>query len=127
MKSEMVETKTVRIWMEDGLMFITLLPKAILTLAEAKKNVVVMQKLAGGQKRPVLTNMQQIGWITREAGIYSAGEDVQQVVSALAVLVGSSFTKTLANLWKDFEKPSLPYEIFTSESGALAWLKGFLE
>jgi len=54
MKTEIIETKTVKIWMDDGLMFITVLPGANLSLPDVKKNVEIMREFVSNQKRPVL-------------------------------------------------------------------------
>jgi len=128
MKSNMVETKTSQIWLDaEGILWVRLLPRAILTLPEAEKNTAIMQKLADGIKRPVLTDMRQIGGITREARQYSAGEAVQQVNRALAMHVYSPFTRSLGNLWLGINKPAFPSKMFISEEEAIAWLKGFLD
>jgi len=68
-----------------------------------------------------------VGSHVRGAGHYSASDPVGQVVSALAVVVSSQFTRSLAGLWRDIEAPLFPYQIFTSDTDGIEWLKKFLE
>jgi hypothetical protein len=128
MKSDVFETKTVQIWLDaDGILWVRLLPGVVLTLPEAEKNTAIMQELAGGKKRPVLTDMRQIGGITREARQFSAGEAVQKVNLALAMHVNSPFTRSLGNLWLGINKPPFPSKMFSRAEEAVVWLKGFLD
>ena len=46
---------------------------------------------------------------------------------SVAVLVDSSVSRVLGNVFLGFNKPAYPTQLFTSEDEAVAWLKGFLE
>lgn len=128
MNSEKIQTNTVQIWLDqEGILWVRLLPGAILTLVEAEKNTAIMHQLAGGKKRPIFTDMRQIGGITREARQFSASDAVQQVSRALAMHVNSPFTKSLGNLWLGINKPPFPSKMFISEIAAIAWMRGFLD
>ena len=128
MKSEMMQTPTAQIWLdEDDILHMKLLPKAVLTLPEVKDNTEVVHQLADGKRKPVFIDISQIGGISREARQYSAGEGVNDVLTALAILISSPLTRALGNLWFGINKPMFPSRLFTSEDEALAWLRNFLE
>ena len=97
----------------------------IYTLADAQKNVEIMHQLADGQKRPVLVEMKQIKNMDGDARAYSAGDNVESITLALAMVIGSTPGKTLGNLWLGINKPSFPTRMFNSETEAIKWLKGF--
>ena len=128
MKSEIIETRTSQFWLnEDGILWVKTLPQAYYTLADAQKNVEIMHQLADGQKRPVLVEMKQIKGMDGDARAYSAGDNVEGITLALAMVIGSTLGKTLGNLWLGINKPPFPSKIFVSEEEAITWLKDFLE
>jgi hypothetical protein len=48
------------------------------------------------------------------------------VESAAALLIGSPLTRAIGNFFMGLNKPLIPTRLFTSETEALAWLKGFV-
>ncbi len=127
MKSEIIETKTVQLWLEDDdIIWVRTLPQAYYTLADAVENVALMHKLADGQMKLVLVDMKQIKGMAGDARKYSAGYEVEGITSALAMVVDSPLSKTLGNLWLRINKPSFPTKLFNLESEAVIWLKSFL-
>ena len=126
MKSEMIESRTSQFWLdEEGILCVKTLPQAYYTLADAQKNVEIMHQLADGQKRPVLVEMKQIKGMDGNARAYSAGDNVESITLALAMVIGSTLGKALGNLWLGINKPSFPTRMFNSETEAIKWLKGF--
>ena len=127
MKRDVIETKTALIWVsEEGILWMRVLPKAILNLAGVEENTAIVKQLTKNQKMPLLIDISEIGGITRDARIFSAGKEVDGVLSAMAVLINSPFTRTIGNLWFGINKPVFQSKMFTSEEEALVWLKGFL-
>lgn len=102
-----------------------LLPGITLTLSEVKTNIEVVRQLSGGKRMPLCIDISQIGSITREARQYSAGESVEEVISALAILIGSVMTQVLGNLWLGINKPVFPSRLFTSRDEAMRWLRNY--
>jgi hypothetical protein len=67
------------------------------------------------------------GRLDREARQYYAGPQYAAVVSATALLVRSPVGRLIGSFVRRLTRPLSPIRTFTSESEALAWLKGFLE
>ena len=120
--------QTGRIWLEeDGIVRATYFPKAEETLAEAKEHIAAVVKVSRGNKYPVLVDCRKLKSITREAREYYAGKETANAVSAMAVLMGSPVSRTLGNFFMRLNKPLSPTRLFTSETEALEWLKGFIQ
>ena len=118
--------RTGRIWLEeDGIVRATYFPKAEETLAEAKEHIAAVVKVSRGNKYPVLVDCRKLKSITREAREYYAGKETANAVSAMAVLMGSPVSRTLGNFFMRLNKPISPTRLFTSETEAIKWLKGF--
>ena len=100
-----------------------LLPRAVLTLPAVMHKTEVVHRLADGRRKPVFIEISQIGGITREARQYSAGDGVNDVLTALAILINSPVARALGNLWFGINKPIFPSKLFTSETEAIDWLK----
>jgi hypothetical protein len=127
MDNEINFTPTANIWLdENDILHMELLPKAVLTLAAVQHNTEVVRRISNGKPRPVFIDIIEIGGITREARQYSAGEGVNEVLTALAILIGSPVTRTLGNIWFGINKPIFPARLFTSKDEALEWLRNFL-
>ena len=112
---------------EDGIVRATYFPKAEETLAEAKEHIAAVVKVSRGNKYPVLVDCRKLKSITREAREYYAGKETANAVNAMAVLMGSPVSRTLGNFFMRLNKPLSPTRLFTSETEALEWLKGFIQ
>ena len=121
-------TSTVNIWLEEnGIIYMVDLPGAEETLNNAIENVATVWKASDGIKRPVLIDIRQLKSITKEAREYYASKETAQYGTAVALLLSSPATKVIGNFFIRFNKPTLPFKIFTSENEAVDWLKGFIE
>ncbi|MDH5542455.1 MAG: hypothetical protein OEY64_05780 [Nitrospinota bacterium] len=120
-------TDTVDIWLdENGIIWMVDHKGAEERIEHARENVATVWKASGGIKRPVLIDIRQLKSITREAREYYAGEEVANFGSSVALLTSSPATKVIGNFFLKFNKPTLPFRIFTSELEAVHWLKGFI-
>jgi hypothetical protein len=48
-------------------------------------------------------------------------------VTSVAILIDSALSRLIGNVLLNFSKPVTPMRLFTSETEANQWLKGFLE
>jgi hypothetical protein len=127
MKSEVVETKGARLWLDDDGIFRSVTnSNSEITLELAREHLEIHIKITGRQKTPVLTDIRAIKSITREARIYLSGEEAEEVHAALGILIGSQVSKVIGNFFFGLNKPKFPTKMFTSEEKALDWLKGFI-
>jgi hypothetical protein len=120
----MIETPTARIWLDDeGILRGVLAEGAAETLAGAQANVAAAATLAAGRMVPVLIDLRSMRSITQEARHYYAGEDPARYARAQALLVGSPLSRLIGNFFIGLNKARFPVRLFTSEDGAIAWLK----
>ena len=112
---------------EDGIARVVFLPNAVVTLEAAKEHFAACVESAQGRRVPVLGHVEGIKSVDREARQYFAGEEASRVTRASAILVGSPVARVVGSFFVGLNKPSFPVRLFTSESEAIEWLKGFLE
>lgn len=110
----------------DGIIRITIHPHTEETLADAQESVRAGAVLGRGQRRPLLVDIRAMKAQEREARIYYSGPEAAQVASAMALLSGSRVSALIANFFITVTKNSIPTKLFTDETEALMWLKGFL-
>ena len=82
-----------------------------------------VERLAAGRPVPLLVDMGVTKGLDRDSRTR-----FQQAanVKAIALLVGSPVSRVVANLFIGLNRPAHPIRLFTAESEALAWLRGFL-
>jgi hypothetical protein len=128
MENEVVVTRSAKIWLgEDGIVR-SIEPRAeAVTLAYTKEIFSAILKVSKGKKRPFLADIRKIKSVDRESREYFASEEVSNAVSAIALLVSSPVSKVIGNFYMRLNNPVCPTKLFTSESEAIEWLKGFIE
>ncbi len=128
MTDKSIETRTAKIWFgEDGILRIVLNPGAELTLADVEEHIAAARKITGGCKAPLLMDSCRIKSVSREARQFATREEAAKFISAQALLVGSPISRVIASFFLGLNKTPHPTKIFTSESEATEWLKGFVE
>lgn len=129
MKSEVVETRTSKVWLDEDGIFRTLsLPDVNVTLEDFKAINRQHRRLCGGKKTPILNDIRGAKtMVSREARIFAASEEACEITSAAALLVGSPVSRVIGNFFLGINRPPYPTRLFTSEAEAIKWLKGFLE
>ena len=83
-----------------------------------------MTELTGGRRSPVLVDMHGSGPLDRSARLEFARRD--DVVSAVALIVGTPLGRMMGNLFISLGKPLFPTRLFDNEASALAWLQAFV-
>ena len=127
MNKEVFESQAQRIWLgEDGILYIVAVPNAEISLADAREMTDASVRLAGGKKRPLFADLQQIKSITREAREHYAS-GAPQAVQAVALYVDLKISTILGNIFMAYNKPRVPTKMFTDRNEAIQWLKGFLK
>ena len=95
------------------------------TVKETKEVFSAIAWVSKGKKHPFLSDIRKVKSTDRESRVFFAGEEVAKSISAMGLLVGSAVTKIIGNIFLGFNKPKYPVRVFTSESEAIEWLKGF--
>jgi hypothetical protein len=96
-------------------------------LEDAKENVATVKKLIKGKKCPFFVDISKVLSVDRDARIYYVDEIERGPISAVALLVGSPLSKVIGNFFIGLNRGSAPCKLFTSETKAIEWLKGFVE
>jgi hypothetical protein len=121
-------SRGTKLWLgEDGIVRIIHKPDAEVTLESAKETMEAYLKIYQGKKRPLFVDTKMMKSLAREARQYYAGEEAAKVASAVALMVDTPVSKVLGNFYIGLSKPHLPSRLFSSDSEALEWLKGYLE
>lgn len=128
MNPHIVTTRNGQVWLgDDGVMRGVILPGAHVTLADALEVVSAGARVRGGVKRPLLVDLRRIQTVDLEARVYFASAEGGAGSVAVALLIGSPISRMIGNFFLGVNRPLLPVRLFTDETEALEWLKGFLE
>ena len=120
--------RVAKLWLgEDGIVRIIHVPGAEVTLEDAKETMAAYLKLNKGKRLPLFVDTKQMKFLAREARKYYSGEEAAKAASAVAIIIGTPVSRVLGNFYLGLSNPHLPSRLFTSESEALEWLKGYLE
>ena len=121
MSADVIETRSNKIWLDkNGILRIEVLPNITVTKADSIVDIAAGKKLAGDSAL-VLVDIRNAFAIEREARQVLAD---QKDGIAVALLVKSPLSKILTNFFLGLNKFTLPTRMFTSEEGAIEWLKG---
>jgi hypothetical protein len=111
----------------DGIMRIAHLPGVEETLADAEENIRAGTAAWGVGPWPILVDIRRMKPLSRDVRRYYTSPEATRRVKAVAMLVHSPLSRVLANFFITMIKPNVSTRIFTDETEALAWLKGFKE
>lgn len=98
---------------------------AEVVLADAKECHTAITELYAGEAYPLLVDIREVKSASREARRFFAGPKTRTTTRAVALLVSSPISQLIGAFFSRIQKPRFPVRLFTSESDALDWLKGF--
>ena len=114
-----------RIWTRpDGVVEIEWVPQVPSTLDDAVAVIEAMSELTGGRAAPLLVHTTDAGPQSREARLEFVRR--QEVVSAVALVVGNPLSRMMANFFINVSKPEVPIRLFEDDESALTWLRGYV-
>ena len=126
MEHKEVTTQTGKFWLgEDDIIRGVILSTEEHTLTNAEGNSEAVAIISNKKMLPLFIDITRCKTITREARVHYARKQVGEAVCAIALLIGSPVSKVIGNIFLGFDKPEHPLKLFTSESDAMKWLKGF--
>lgn len=127
MKKDMYEIENAKIWLDnDGIFNIAVNPGARVTKTDIEEGNNLMKEIVGSCRVPLLIQMREVLSMEREARNLVQAEQQRTIVAAVALLVGSPVSMVIGNLFIGLNKLPIPTRLFTSESQARDWLKGFV-
>lgn len=110
-----------RIWLRpDGICEIAWAPYVASHLADAVAVIDAMSELTGGRAAPLLVHTEDAGPQSRDARMEFIRR--QEVVSAVALVVGSPLSRMMATFFINVSRPDVPIRLFEDQDVALAWL-----
>jgi hypothetical protein len=95
-----------------------------MVLEDAIAATEAMAQLTGGRRSPLLVDSHDIGPQDRPARTEFARRG--DLVSAVALIVGTPLSRLMANFFLSVSKPVAPTRLFDDEASALAWLQAFV-
>jgi signal transduction histidine kinase len=95
---------------------------AVIDLDVIKENVELSKNFFQGEKILILTHIQKIRDITKEAREYISSEKTNEVSKKVAIIVGSPLSRLAGNLLLKVDTPIQPTKLFADESSARQWL-----
>jgi hypothetical protein len=129
MTSHEVETRPWgKAWVdENGISHVDFVPSTHQTLAIAKEEIEILGIINKGQLRPLLVDLRNVRATDFDARKYFGGPEAKRVWRAAGLVTATPLSNAIGNLWLAAHNTrENPAKLFTSETEALAWLKGFL-
>lgn len=110
---------------DDGILRITVIEGAIVSLEKMKEHLEASSKLLEGRKALTLVEGAFKFDMSKEASELLASEKGAENRIAAAFVTNSFFNKVWFNFYLKFNKPVTPTKMFNSVDKALVWLKTF--
>lgn len=127
MGNELVEVagEKFRIWLRpDGIVEIRWTPAVPSGLEDARAVIAAMSAITGGVPAPLLVHTTDAGPQDRAARVEFVRR--QEVVSAVALIVGNPLSRMMATFFTNVSRPDVPIRLFEDEAVAAEWLKDYL-
>ena len=106
----------------DGILYGVALPERVQSREDAEENLAVAHRLTGGARVPLLLDIRGTGTLSREARELYSSEAGARVITALAFIADSAFTRVVGNLFIRLARTRYPVRLFSEESEAESWL-----
>ena len=121
-----MECSGAKIWLqENGIVRIEYPENFHMTL-DVMESVYQRHLQITTDKRPMLVDAASVASSDYDAQQFVSSDKAAALVSALAIVVKSAFTRAMGKVFMMFHKPPYPTRMFYHEEDALEWLKTFL-
>lgn len=118
-------TPYVRFEMNNGILYVTYSPDAVITLNIAKEITKQRIEYTNAVPCPLLISYEGLKAFDKESRDYSAAAEGIKGVLAGALLTNSVYTEFFGNFFLRITKPEIPAKVFTDKAKALEWLEQF--
>lgn len=120
-----LQTPLGEAYLEDGIIY-TIIGAKEISLDMAKEHVRMLYEIWNDHlPAPVMSVLGDMKNISKETRDYLASEESTRNMRALALVVNSSLSKIVGNLFLQFSRPRIPNKLFTDKGKALEWLRQF--
>lgn len=125
--NKFVDLKAFKTWLgEDGICYTVVKFNAIIELEDALENTAAVKKVSAGTAFPILVNLKEINYISKEARDHFSMQNRTPGVTAIAMLIKSPSSKIIGNFFLGLNKPAVPTKLFTDKGKAVNWLQQFI-
>jgi hypothetical protein len=122
-----VESPCALVWLgDDGIMIILNKDNVEITIADHRLTYIKLRELAAGTRRPVLVDLRPIRSMDKASRDYSASSEHVDLMSAVALLIGSPLSRVIGNFFLGLNRPRFPVRLFSDEEEARQWLRRWL-
>lgn len=123
--NKQIELRTFNTWIDKGICHTCVKPNAIIELNDAQQNSDAVRQLSNGLRYPLLVNLKEIYYISKEARDHFSMQGRNPGISAIAMLIKSPGSRIIGNFFISLSKPAVPTQLFTEEAKAIKWLQQF--
>jgi hypothetical protein len=124
MEEEYLENEFVKIWIEEGILFMVYKLEHI-DMPYAKSAVESRLKVSKGKSYPVFVELNKVKGVTKDARGFLAGGQAAELISASALWGVHEMIKMLANFYLALNQPDVPVKFFSDKHKALEWLSKY--
>ena len=126
MKASVINTDYSEMWLEDGIIHQVYKPNLIITIQVAKAMVQDRLRISEGITRPMFVDIRNLVAIDSESREYFSSDEAVYLLSAGAILLGSSLKYYIAglagNVFLTMDRPKIPAKLFNNKERAIKWL-----
>lgn len=124
---EAQETRAGWLWLEaQNIIRFRAKPGIDQTADDARTHTTLAQQIMGPARYRLVVDFRGSSALTRAARAEYMRPEVARGIMAMAVLVDSTGSRILGNLFMTLNRGKIPTRIFTDESLAIAWLKRYV-
>lgn len=125
---ERIQWRLGEVWLDDdlGIVRITALPNATITLDDAKEEMAAIRRVSGGERRPLLVDI-RTSYINADAREYYGSDESRATWRAVALLSSNPQATAVSTMWAAaYDHQDAPSRVYFAEAPAIEWLRGFV-
>lgn len=126
MDTHETSTSVLQFSRETGILIVRAKADSELTADLARLDFTIARKMVGNLRVPVLSDVRLLERHSPEVRSFYSSPEMQESMSAMAILVDSLATRLLGNFFIYISRPPYPTQLFTQEAAALTWLSQFV-
>ena len=108
---------------KDGILYLISRPGPPQSVEDARENLAIARKLAGGTRVPILLDIRNTGTLSRDARAVYVGQDGVNTVSGLAIVADNAFSRVVGSIFIRLAKTKYPVKLFGDDESAISWLE----
>lgn len=123
--AKIIEGELATFWFNEYGMLCAKAKATERTLQKQKDNYKLIREIAGNKKVCLLSDATLAGPMDKETRDY-ASKELPDVIRAMAVISHSATGTFTATIFMSLKQEPIPIKLFTNETEARDWLKGYL-